>query len=167
MVLSGVPSALAPGAIDQSKPQRLSAMAKKPCAERSIRAKLALKAISARLASGWACWSGASRSRIWRHASSVAIAYRSVDDDAAVGMALATLSLADSATWHAESGTPKARAATWQTLVCSPCPISVPPCEMSSVPAIKRQSGGNQEVIRRQSRGNRVPPCEMSSVPSV
>mmetsp|Transcript_9307 Transcript_9307/g.22462 ORF Transcript_9307/g.22462 Transcript_9307/m.22462 type:complete len:229 (+) Transcript_9307:1325-2011(+) len=38
----------------------------------------------------------------------------------------------------AESPTPKARAATWATLVCSPCPISVPPCVTRIVPSVYR-----------------------------
>jgi len=67
----------------------------------------------------WFCLStefvGTHRLRIWRHASSVAMPYMSVEAEAAVGIALATLSVALSATWQHETGMPKARAATWQT----------------------------------------------------
>jgi hypothetical protein len=76
--------------------------------------------ISRHVLYGCACRSGASRARIWLHASSTAAPLRSDEAEAAVGDALAVLSVAVSEMRTMWKGIWKACAQTWHILVKSP-----------------------------------------------
>ena len=78
---------------------------------------------------------GASRSLICRHASSTAAPFRSVPAEAAVADVFGTLSVRVGITRTASSGTPRLAAAICRILVCSPCPISVPPWFTCTLPS--------------------------------
>ena len=67
------------------------------------------------------------RSRICWQAAFTAAPLRSVPLDAAVALVFGTLSVAVRITRMAERGTPNSAAQTFNILVWSPCPISVPP----------------------------------------
>ena len=78
----------------------------------------------------------ASRPRISSHAMRVAAPFRSAPELAAVAEVLGTLSVRVGAIRMNDNGTPSALAAIWATLVCSPCPISVPPWVTSTDPSL-------------------------------
>jgi hypothetical protein len=78
-------------------------------------------ALALKLAPGRRSRTGARRSSSCRQASTAAAPYMSDDAEAAVGLALGTLSVAVSATCTLDRGIPSSWATSWHTLVCRPC----------------------------------------------
>ena len=70
---------------------------------------------------------GRSRSRSVTHAAATAAPFKSAPLDAAVAEVFGTLSVLVVIIRMLEAGSPSSRMATPRILVCSPCPISVPP----------------------------------------